>query len=168
MFPLLLKLPREAYEHRAKILGCCAVFFLALSLRQRERIAHLEAVAAAKPMVQERVVTKVIQGPTKTEYRTIDRPGVERIEERIVYVESKSTERASEHEERPVCPQAASSPRFLAGARLDPRAREPFKTLAPRVGITLGGRVDLAYSKTLSTNFLDGHQVDAAFRFGGR
>src|SRR3990167_3991966 len=81
------KLISDVYENRAKLLACVAVFFIALCLRQRQKLAKLELVVSSKPMVEERVITKVVQGPTRTEYRTIEKPGGETIVERIVYVE---------------------------------------------------------------------------------
>lgn len=89
---------------------------LVLFLASCGEIMRLRAIVQARPTVQDRVVTKTVQGPTRTEVRTIFKPGGERVEERIVYVESKTTEREKEHSEKP----AANRRSRYVGLGLDP------------------------------------------------
>lgn len=120
---------QAVYDNRGKILGFIAVGLLAWNLRLHERLA-------AKPMVQDRVVTKTVQGPTRVEVRTIIKPGGEKIVERVRTVESKTTERASEHVEVPACPRV---PTRYAGVGVTPGY-----WTRPRLsaGLTFGGRLD--------------------------
>lgn len=119
----------HVYENRGKILGVVAVGLFAWNLRLHERLA-------AKPLVQDRVVTRTVQGPTRVEVRTITKPGGEKIVERVRTVESKVTDRASEHTETPACPRV---PTRYAGLGVSPGY-----WTRPRLsaGLTFGGRVD--------------------------
>ena len=112
---LLLRLPSlaDVYEQRAKILAFIVAALIALVLRQRERIAAQDAALAARPAVQDHVVIKRVQGPTRIEVRTIEKPGGERIVERIRYVESSSSERSNEHQETPAQAPVSKRTRYL-------------------------------------------------------
>ncbi len=167
MFPLLsvADVVSDIYNNRAKIMAFALAFFIALCLRLDQKIHNLEVVISSRPATSERVVTRTVQGPTRVEYRTVEKPDGEKVTERIVSVASKEVDRDYNHEERPACPLAAPPHRFFAGARLDPRAGEPLLSLAPRVGINIGDRLDLAYSHPVSLDMKSGHQVDLAWRF---
>ena len=161
---ILPKLPdlQDVYDNRGKILGFALAFAVALCVRRGEKIALLES----HPIVDEHTVTRIVQGPTRTEYRTIEKPGGERIVERIKYVESRDVSMDTARTETPACPAQATSPRFRVGARADPYGLENFGSWAPVVGITLGGRIDLSYSKTVNGGLKNGHGVELAYRFG--
>lgn len=170
----MLPLPSlaEIYEHRAKLLAAAAVFFFAAWLRRGERVASLEATLAARPQINDarKASLDVKRGPVKIIRKTTVAPdGTKTTEQsREVAAEERHSAQESDHQEKPACPAAAPAPRYLAGFVIDPRSAVPALSIAPRVGITIGGRLDLAYSKTISGGLLDGHRADAAWRFGGR
>ena len=119
-------------------------------------IRSLRATIAARPTVQDRIITKTVQGPTKTEVRTIIKPGGERIEERIVYVESKVTDRATEHSEAPAPIRLKTR---YAGVRVD---LLDYERPTLRAGLTVWGTYDLG--ATFDTrNMRPG--IEAAWRF---
>ena len=139
-------LPRSAYA----IVGLSLALIAACL-----HIRSLQATIAAKPTTQDRVVTKTVQGPTRTEIRTIVKPGGERVEERIVYVESKTTERENEHSEKP----AANRRSRYVGLGIDPL---DYHRPTVRAGLNLWDTYDIG--GTLDTrNMRPG--VELAFRF---
>lgn len=126
-------------ERREKVLASAALALVALALHLAGRVRELEAVIAAKPRIEEKIVYKRIQGPTRTEVRTIERPGGERIVERIKYVERAEVSKDTEHTETPVAAPFAKRTRWIHGT-IDP------VLLAPRAasaGLTLWNRIDV-------------------------
>lgn len=141
------RLPRSYYT-----IAALSVLLIAAIIH----IRNLQGALAAKPTVQDRIITKTIQGPTKTEVRTIVKPGGERIEERIVYVESKTTERENEHSE---APQGIKLKTRYAGVRVD---LLDYERPTLRAGLTVWGTYDLG--ATFDTrNMRPG--IEAAWRF---
>lgn len=130
MFPLF---PRTR-EGRLILALVVALFALAASVRHG---FELQGVIDAKPTVQDRIITKTVQGPTRTEIRTIIRPGGERIEEKIVYVESKTTEREKEHSEAPAAVRLKT--RYV-GLGINP---QDYARPIVRAGLTVWGTYDL-------------------------
>lgn len=122
------RLPRSAYA-----IAGLSVALIAACLH----IRSLQATIAARPAVQDRIVTKTVQGPTRTEIRTIIKPGGERVEERIVYVASKTTEREKDHSEAPQPVRLKTRYVGLSMTGLD-YARPTFKA-----GMTVLGTYDL-------------------------
>ena len=110
------------------------LFFMALSMRRGEKIATLEAVIAARPRVEEKTKLVRVSGPTRWLTRTIEKPGGERVIEKIRYVESSETRRESEHQETPACaPVAAPRWRYM-GLEYAPLSQRS----AARMGLSRG------------------------------
>lgn len=153
-----ISLPPSRFDMRL-LLGCIALALLLAAAGHR--IVELNAMLDAKPEVSERIITRTVQGPTRTEVRTIVKPGGERVEERIVYVESKVTERDREHSESPSAPKRRT--RYL-GIGVDPLdyARAP----RIRAGATVFGSVDagIAYDPRLAPT-KGAVQLEISYRF---
>lgn len=156
-----LELAGQAWQHRAKILLVVAVGLLALTKRQHEAISDLRAQLAAKPLVQERLVTRTVQAPTRIVKQIVEKPGAERIVTVEVLKGAWSSETSSEHAETPACPAPARPPRWVVGGSLDPA--DPRSGQLLRAGVTFGGRLDLTYGHSLSGPAR--HAVDLAVRF---
>lgn len=122
------RLPRSYYT-----IAALSILLIAALIHIRK----LQGVIASRPTVQDRVITKTIQGPTKTEVRTIVKPGGERIEERIVYVESKTTDRATEHSEAPAAVKLKT--RYI-GLGINP---QDYQRPTLRAGLTICGTYDI-------------------------
>lgn len=169
MLPRLLRLPREAYENRDKILAAIAVFFLALSLRQNEKIARLEARPEVREEIHREQEKQISRGPRKTTTTTTKAPDGTVTKTKVEEVASEDiSSRKGEDTARVEAPPRLDdrSHRFRAGARLDPYAPKRLEAWAPVVGITLGNRLDISYSKTIGGGLESGHGVEFAFRFG--
>lgn len=153
-----ISLPPSRMDTRL-LLGCIALGLLLAAAGHR--ITELNAELRARPATEERVVTRTVQGPTRTEVRTIVKPGGERIEERIVYVESKTTERDREFSSTPSAARART--RYL-GIGVDPLdyARAP----RIRAGATVFGSFDagVAYDPRLAPT-KGAVQLEIAYRF---
>ena len=109
------------------------------------KILRLQEALAVKPRVENRVVTRTVQGPTRVEVRTITKPGGETIVERIRYTESKTTDKAVEHIEAPVFAPLARPRTRYAGLVIDPLRYAALPRL--RAGLTMfKGSVDLGVS----------------------
>lgn len=118
-------------------------------------IMHLRSLVASKPAVENKEVIRTVQGPTRTEIRTIIKPGGERVEERIVYVESKVTDRATEHSEIPAKDQRT---RYF-GLGINPL---DYGRPTVRAGLTVYGALDIG--GTFDTRSMR-PGVEAAYRF---
>lgn len=129
-------------DRREKVLASAALALVALALHLGGRVKELEATLAARPKVEERVVYKRVQGPTRTEYRTIEKPGGERVVERIRYVERAEVSREAEHVETPSCAPSSKRTRWVHGT-LDPLLRAP---RAASAGLTLWNGLDVGGS----------------------
>jgi len=131
------------------------------------KVGELRAILSTRPTVElvevVRTETKVVEGPTKTVYRTIKEPGERIVEEKIVYVESKETttgtDSSKERVEAPACEPPRKSKRFYAGAMFTPSERR-VETL--RLGITLRDTVDVGYGFSPAAGL---HHVGASIRF---
>lgn len=165
----------DAFEHRGKLLLAALAFCLAYSKRQGESIATLRAALEAKPAVQERVVYKDrvvfkrVEGPTRTETRTVIAPSGDRVIEKVVYKDRVVVERDSEKAgetarvETPNCPPEKHLPTRYLGLGLDPLRYEKPRL---RAGLTFWNRLDVgaAYDTRFApTN--GAAQLEAAWRF---
>ena len=166
----------EAYSRRGSILGAALLACLTLAAFQRQKILILEARPSVKEESHSLKEKHVAKGKIKTTTRKNFTPdgklaSIEKVKEEEPQT-TDSTERLDTKREE--TPARAPQPRYLAGVVLNPA--EGFrggiggllKSAAPRVGVTIGGRLDVAYSKTLSLDMRDGHRIDTAWRFGGR
>lgn len=136
MLPFLLPLlnkPRWPTRGEVALIASVLVILLLMSWTRRgEEIARLREALSAKPLVEERVkekvVTRVEKGPIRIETRTIERPGGERVVERVVYrdrvVTETGSERTAERQETAVCPAFAAPRTWALGGGLDLRRRD--------------------------------------------
>lgn len=152
----------QAWRHRALILAFAVAALLAITKRQQEKIGGLEQLLAAKPRVEERIHTKVVQGPVRVVEKIREIPGGERIIERETVREVRVTEADTQHTETPICPAPARAPRWVFAGQAEipnPRAGQLL-----RAGVTLGGRVDLTVGHSLPGS-PQRRVVDIAWRF---
>ncbi len=145
---------------------------LALIAAQRLAIRRLQYAVAAKSTVERKVDKRVekreVRGIVVTKEITRTEPsGViivtkEIVEQPVTTLEV--TRAVIQHRETPTCPAPRRPHRYFAGLVTNPGNIRG--DVAPRLGINIAGRVDLAWSKTLHGGLLDGHRIDAAWRFG--
>jgi hypothetical protein len=141
----------QAWKHRTKILLIVAVGLLAVCKRQNEKIGHLKALLEQEPIVLDRVVTKTVEGPVRIVEKIIEKPGGEKIVERVITREVVVKEAASEHSEAPACPAVKAAPRWIVGASVDPIGAQGWRNTALiRGGVTLGGRLDLTVGHSVT------------------
>lgn len=164
MLPILsVPTPRDVYENRGKLLLGTALLLLALVSHQDGTIRSLRATLEARPAIQERVVTRTIQGPTLVKWRTVTKPGGEKVVEKVRYVESRARSNETEHEETPVCEAQRPVKRGYVGF-----AAGPFMMRATRAraGLTFFDRLDLggAYDPRFTPSS-GAFQIETAFRF---
>lgn len=137
MGAILNLLPEKTTGKLVLVIAILVVFLIASVARVR----NLQTQLAAKPITQDRIVTRTVTGPTRIEIRTITKPGGEVIVERIQTVESKVEETGKAHEEIPV---AIPRTRYV-GLGIDPARWSALPRL--RAGVTVwGGAVDLGAS----------------------
>lgn len=149
------------WEQRFKVLlvlACAIAYFAWL---QQRTIGGLEAQLAAKPLVQEKLVTKTVQGPVHYVETIVEKPGGERVITRDVVREVKVTETSEQRTETPACPAPKLEPRWIAGVQADPFNYQ--RSAAVRGGVTLFNRVDVTVGHTIVG---PGRSIlDVAYRF---
>ena len=127
-----------------RLLVACIILGLLLAAAGAKIVRQQEQLDA-KPAVQDRVVYRKVQGPTRVEVRTITKPGGEVIVERIRVVEKVEIERQTEYVEVPAHVLAPKKRTRYVGLGVDPLnyARLP----RIRAGVTLwNGTVDAGVS----------------------
>lgn len=126
-----------------RLLLVCIVLGLLLAAAGAKIVRQQEQLAA-KPAIQERVVYRKVQGPTRTEVRTITKPGGEVVRERIRVVEKVEIDTMTEYVEVPVGALAPKKRTRYVGLGVDPLnyARLP----RIRAGVTLWNTVDAGVS----------------------
>lgn len=127
LMPLLLLLRKLRLPTRgeAELIGIIAFVLLFASwLRRGEAIKTRDAVIAAKPTIEERIVEKRIEGPVRVVEKIIKSAdgacSIERVTERGPVV----IERAAEHTERPVCASTIAVKTWAVGGALDLQRRD--------------------------------------------
>lgn len=136
------------------IAGLIAALFLSAI-----KIKRLELALAQPPKIEERIVTNTIIGPTRTIEKIVEKPGGERVIERIIYREKEVTSNSTERIQEPG-QQAIRLNRYLIGASLYPL--EAGRPLSLHGGYSFSNRLDLLYGfKPIGAE----HQLTAVFRF---
>lgn len=130
----------QAWHYRASILAGALIAALFIMNTQDQDIERLEALLSAKPLVEEKLVTKIVEGPVKIVEKIIEKPGGEKIVERIITKEVVVKDSASSHVETPVC-WSAPAPRWIFAASVDPRKVQQGPML--KGGTTIKNRLDL-------------------------
>jgi len=101
------------------------------------KILRLQEQLDAKPAVEDRIVYRRVQGPTRVEVRTIIKPGGEKIVERIRVVEKVEVERETAHAEVPSHVLAPKKHPRWAYLDFNPAARAPYIPVGARLGMDI-------------------------------
>lgn len=150
------------------------ILILALLLASsRGEVQRLRTALDARPTIEAKAETatdkKEVRGIVITKEVTRTEPSgviivTKEITEQPVVTLTVTKAVVERHETPTSCPKARQPPRYFAGLMTNPGNIRG--DVSPRLGINIGGRVDLAWSKTLSGGLMDGHRIDAAWRFG--
>jgi hypothetical protein len=102
------------------------------------KIVRLQEQVDAKPAVQDRIVYRKVQGPTRIEVRTITKPGGEVIVEKIRIVEKVVVDRQTEYAEVPAGALAPKKHPRWAYLDFNPASRTPYVPVGARMGHDIG------------------------------
>ena len=165
-----LRLPKPG---ELALIGLALLVLLFASwLRRGEKIASLETQLRAKPLVEtkivERVVVKKVAGPVRVVEKITTAKSGERVVERTIERASVVSEKGSSSEvsivELPVIVAPAdriARPRWYVGAGYAP-AIAGSSGWAARIGLCFGGRLDLGYR---FARLAPHHGLEVAWRF---
>lgn len=141
------------------LIGC--VILGVLLAAAGAKILRLQEQLAARPEIDDHQSVRTVQGPTRTVYRTIEKPGGERIVERERTVESRVVETVIDHTEALAAPRARN--RYV-GFGVDPLRYAALPRL--RAGVTVFRSVDLGVSYDARFSPVGGaFGIEAAYRF---
>lgn len=165
MVSLALRLQSLALEHRGKTLVVITVLLAWLLYDSRLEVRELETKLAARPMVQTKVLTKVVRGPTRTVEKIVRLPGQKEIVERVIYKAGDVSTRGVESSERPVCPEPDRPAwiRPVAGVSYSLSHTDLDRV---NVGVSLWGRVGVAFGQAVGPRRHGNPQtLSVSFRF---